>query len=103
MSRIVVIFALFAVLCTPAHGLRFYDASRLSCERVKSILKKEGLAILQFNSARNPSNRLYDHFSANSNRCKTGGRGKLFTIQTANGKACRIHRCVKVYSGNDRD
>ena len=99
MRQILLIFSLCLALHSTASAVSLYDTSKLSCIRLKAILKSEGIAILRYPSSRDPTNILYDHFSANSNRCKAGGRGKLFSVPSSDTKACRVHRCVKEYYG----
>jgi hypothetical protein len=101
MRQVLLIISLCLALNSTASAVSLYNTSKLSCIRLKAILKSDGIAILRYPSSREPTNILYDHFSANSNRCKTGGRGKLFGVQSSDTKACRVHKCVREYFRSD--
>lgn len=82
-----------------AEAISRYETTRLSCDRIQSILKAEGTAILRYASSRNPSVVKYDIYAAPGGQCKSGGRGRLSTVPAANTKSCPVLKCINKKGG----
>ncbi len=101
MKRLLLAVGLLCI-AVPAHSLSRYNTPGLTCERIQTILKTEGAAILRFPSARNAQLILYDIYVANPVFCQSGDIARSATIPSSDNRRCRVRLCQPYTSGGDR-
>ena len=81
------------VFCLPALAINKYNVNTMSCAEVRSILKKEGAAILRYPSKRKPGMILYDRYVRDGGLCEGGDIGQPAFVLTRDKKECRVNVC----------
>lgn len=79
-----------------AWAISRYDVGKMSCQKVQSILQREGAAILRYRSKRNPSLTLYDRYVRDSRFCNVGEWATWSSVPVAGGESCRVLKCEEI-------
>jgi hypothetical protein len=85
--------SLFAV---EAHAISRYATTSMNCADIKAALQREGAAILQWRSTRNPSLPLYGRFVANRRYCQPEQVAETDFVPARDTKSCLVRKCVNV-------
>lgn len=99
MKRIVLALCLVA-FAAEAHAISRHTSTSMSCDQVRGTLQREGAAILQYRSTRNPSLKLYDRYVADRRYCKIEEFAELAYVPAADTQSCPVRKC-KVYDPDD--
>ncbi len=99
MRSLSIAITLVAASSFSAEALSRYETRQLSCDRIQSILKAEGTAILRYGSSRNANIVKYDIFAAPRGQCVSGGRGRLSTVPAADTNSCAVLKCINIKGG----
>jgi hypothetical protein len=78
------------------------EITGMTCAQVQSRLDREGVAMLRYRSARNPSLPVYGQYVASGRFCRSGQMGAISTIPTTDTSACPVRKCVRIYKGGRR-
>jgi hypothetical protein len=84
-----------ALSAQPANAA-VYDITKWTCQRVLQTIANEGMAVLRYRSARNPSLPLYDRYVFGSRFCKPGQSLRFASVPTVDDKHCPVKRCEAV-------
>ena len=84
--------ALIAISAMPANAAG-YDITNWNCKRVLQTIANEGMAILRYRSARNPSLQLYDRYVFGSRFCKPEEVIRFASVPTVDDRHCPVKRC----------
>jgi len=87
-----ILLALLAISAVPADAA-VYDIRNWDCKRVLQTIANEGMAVLRYRSARNPSIPLYDRYVFGSRFCKPEEVLRFASVPTVDDKHCPVKRC----------
>ena len=87
--------ACFSLLAVEAHAINRYTSTSMTCARVKSIISREGAAIMRYNSPRTGV-LLYDRYVRNRQFCQAGETTDRAYIPTSDVQACPVNRCEEI-------
>ncbi|MFZ1774462.1 MAG: hypothetical protein WAT78_10965 [Rhizobiaceae bacterium] len=69
LSSIILAGALSLAAVLPAHAIKRYNIANMSCEKVQSVVRNDGAAILRYPSTKVAGMTLYDRYVRNSSYC----------------------------------
>lgn len=89
------VFALAIVLSAvaPALAIERYNADKLDCAEIRSIIDEDGAAIMRYRSKRNPSLVLYDRYVRDRFFCTWREDAVPAWIPSRDKASCRVRRC----------
>ncbi|WP_457937847.1 hypothetical protein [Mesorhizobium sp. 10J20-29] len=90
------------LIANEAAAISRYQTTAMSCARVVAALDADGAAILRYPAPNNPSIQLYDRFVRDNRQCSSTQRARLFSVPTADNKACQVRKCVRVSGSGNR-
>ncbi len=91
------LFALcLALFAGEALAISRYTTTSMDCAGIKAILQREGAAILQWRSPRNPSLPLYGRYVANRRYCQMEEVAETAFVPSRGGTSCLVRKCVNV-------
>ncbi|MBX3598515.1 MAG: hypothetical protein KF874_13170 [Rhizobiaceae bacterium] len=95
MYRLITGVALGLLLAGPAHAISRYQTMSMSCAQVQAALKRDGAAILRWQSKRTPGLPLYGRYVSDQRFCEFGQVIDLDTVPTADNPACTVRQCIQ--------
>lgn len=85
-----------ALLAGEAHAISRYTTTGMNCAEIKAALQREGAAILQWRSVRNPGLPLYGRYVANRRYCQPEQVAETDFVPARDTKSCLVRKCVNV-------
>jgi hypothetical protein len=79
-----------------AQAISRYTSTSMSCQRIHSTIQRQGAAIMQYRSARNPTLPLYGRYVADGRFCKIDEIADTVSIPAADTKRCPVRQCKYV-------
>ena len=92
-ASIALCLSLFAL---DAQAVSRNTSTSMNCADIKAALQREGAAILQWRSTRNPSLPLYGRFVANRRYCQPEQVAETTFVPSRDAKSCLVRKCVNV-------
>ncbi|MCY6380246.1 hypothetical protein [Hoeflea prorocentri] len=83
------------LVAAPAGAVQTYDIGNMTCSQVQSILKRDGVAQLRYNSKSNPSLPIYNRYVSGSTFCSSRSIANLATVPTRDNPSCRVKICKR--------
>lgn len=83
------------LMVAPAGAVQSYDIRNMTCSQVQSIVKRDGVAQLRYNSKSNPSVPIYNRYVSGSTFCGSRSIANLATVPTRDNPSCRVKICKR--------
>ena len=83
------------LMVAPAGAVQSYDIRNMTCSQVQSIVKRDGVAQLRYNSKSNPSVPIYNRYVSGSTFCGSRSIASLATVPTRDNPSCRVKICKR--------
>jgi hypothetical protein len=85
-----------SLLAVEAHAISRYTTTNMNCAAIQAAVQSEGVAILRWQSPRNPSLPLYGRYVANRRFCQMEEVAEIAYVPAADA-SCPVHRCARVF------
>jgi hypothetical protein len=85
-----------SLLAIEAHAVSRYTTTSMNCADIKAALQREGAAILQWRSPRNPSLPLYGRYVSDRRYCQPEQVTEAAFVPARDAKSCMVRQCVNV-------
>ncbi|MCO5065183.1 MAG: hypothetical protein M9924_12320 [Rhizobiaceae bacterium] len=99
MLKLLGTVALLVVATGQAQAITRYQTMSMTCAQVQAALKRDGVAILRWQSKRTPGLPLYGRYVSDGRYCDRGEVIDLDSVPTADKRSCTVKQCVR--SDND--
>ncbi len=87
------VLAMIATLAvTNASALERIYSADATCSQIKSVLERDGAAIIYYPSRSIPGLNLFNRFAKSANFCDSG-RTQAFAIKTSDSNVCKVRIC----------
>lgn len=87
--------AIIGLACGEASAISRYQTMRMDCADVQAGLRREGAAILRWQSPRNPSLPLYGRYVSDRRFCEFGEVTTFASVPTRDDPSCDVRKCVR--------
>lgn len=80
----------------PALAINRYNVQSMSCAAVQQAVKRDGAAILRWQSARKPTLPIYDRYVRNGLYCDPNEYAKRAYVPSQNRANCMVYKCADI-------
>lgn len=94
--KVATIALCLALVAVEAHAISRYTSTSMNCADIKAALQREGAAILQWRSTRNPGVPLYGRYVANRRYCQQEQFADTSFVPARDTKSCLVRECVNI-------
>ena len=94
--RTFLIAACLSMVSLQAQAISRYTSTSMSCDEVKATIKREGAAIMQYQSKRVAGLPLYNRYVRDRTFCPGDQTTQTTYIPAAGGKSCPVRKCVEI-------
>lgn len=77
----------------PALAINRYQVKSMSCAAIQQAVKRDGAAILRWQSTRNPSLPIYDRYVRNGLFCDPNEYAKRAYVPSRDKASCLVYKC----------
>ena len=103
MVKLLFATALLAITTGEALAISRYQTMSMSCDQVHAALRRDGAAILRWQSRRNPGLPLYGKYVSDSRFCELGEVIDFESVPTRDARSCPVYQCIRPdYDRDDR-
>lgn len=93
LSKAILAAACLCLAAADAWAISRYDPTRMSCDRVRATVAREGAIILRYRAPRNPTMTLYDRYVSDARFCVMEDVRVRAYVPSADMKSCPVYRC----------
>ncbi|MEX0344350.1 MAG: hypothetical protein AB3N20_05470 [Rhizobiaceae bacterium] len=91
--RKMILAMIFAAASSNALALERLYSANITCDQVKSVLERDGAAIIYYPSRSIPGLNLINRFVKTANFCESAKRALPFAIKTRDTNVCKVPIC----------
>ncbi|MBK8457256.1 MAG: hypothetical protein IPL47_09250 [Phyllobacteriaceae bacterium] len=101
-ALVIIAVTLAGFAATPAFAIKRYNADKLACGEIRSIIANDGAAIMRYRSKRDPSLVLYDRYVRDRFFCAWREDAVPAWIPSRDKASCLVRRCeIPVFPHDD--
>lgn len=84
------------LIASNALAIERYTSTRMSCDEVQATIRRDGAAIMRYNSTRVGNLSLYGRYVRSGQFCTAGEAAERVYIPAADTKSCPVRECKRI-------
>jgi hypothetical protein len=85
-----------ALLSSEALAIERYTSTRMTCDEIQRVIRRDGAAIMRYTSTRTPGLQLYGRYVSGNQFCQLGEGVDRAYIPASDTRSCPVRECVQL-------